>query len=378
MKKRLLAIFLVMVLAFNLAGCSLDSGNSKDNHAAVVDIKTDRTGQEEAKSLGKKAEDKKNPEQNEDGVQAEDNKIKESQPEKAKKEKSVLPAASQESQKQVRLIISCDFGSKVVLDKAVAFEEGNTVMDILKANAQVKTAYGGGFVSGINGMESSKGFSSKDWFYYVNGICAETGAGYKKVGVGDVIWWDYHVWRAGLANTALIGAYPEPFLHGYNGKVRPVKVIFTSSCREIAEKMRENLNLAGVKEVNAEEIKPGLLSSHPSPVIVIGEWEELKEIDYIKNLNQAGAKNGMGFYLAEEGIYLLNYEGKKISLYKEKTAVMGASGEGLGDANPLWLITGTDKESLASLADMLKKPDTIRYMYAAALAEGELIRLPLE
>ena len=40
---------------------------------------------------------------------------------------------------------------------------------------------------------------------------------------GDVLWWDYRRWSGGAMSVpVVVGAYPEPFLHGFPGKTSVV------------------------------------------------------------------------------------------------------------------------------------------------------------
>ena len=40
---------------------------------------------------------------------------------------------------------------------------------------------------------------------------------------GDVLWWDYRRWSgAAMSVPVVVGAYPEPFLHGFPGKTSVV------------------------------------------------------------------------------------------------------------------------------------------------------------
>ena len=40
---------------------------------------------------------------------------------------------------------------------------------------------------------------------------------------GDVLWWDYRHWSGGgMSVPVVVGAYPEPFLHGFAGKTSVV------------------------------------------------------------------------------------------------------------------------------------------------------------
>ncbi|MFY0757763.1 DUF4430 domain-containing protein [Metabacillus dongyingensis] len=71
--------------------------------------------------------------------------------------------------------------------KEVSFEEGQTLMDAMKANFEVEEA--GGFISGIDGMMAS----DKDktyWHLIVNGEDAMTGANEIELKDGDKVEFD--------------------------------------------------------------------------------------------------------------------------------------------------------------------------------------------
>jgi len=70
------------------------------------------------------------------------------------------------------LWVTRNFKESVVKDKRFKSDRGS-VMSILKENAKVETAYGGGFVASINSVSQDKDSS---WFYYVNGILGQVGA----------------------------------------------------------------------------------------------------------------------------------------------------------------------------------------------------------
>ncbi len=100
---------------------------------------------------------------------------------------------------RVRVQVTQDFAARVLIDRRIPPSPGMTVMDALRKVAKVETQYGGGFVSSINGLESTYGAGGdapRDWFYYVNGRMAKVGAADKVIRPGDVIRWDYHRWSA--------------------------------------------------------------------------------------------------------------------------------------------------------------------------------------
>jgi len=99
---------------------------------------------------------------------------------------------------------------------------GLTAAQGLERVAKVATRYGGRYVRSVNGV-SEHGRSS--WFYYVNGYLADRSAAEYRLRAGDVEWWDYRSWTDPAQDPVVVGAFPEPFLHGYDGHRRPVVVI---------------------------------------------------------------------------------------------------------------------------------------------------------
>jgi hypothetical protein len=118
------------------------------------------------------------------------------------------------------LWVTRDRGATVLLVRRVP--AGLTAMQALSREARVETRYGGRFVQAIDGVASSSGH---DWFYYVNGYLAGRGATEYRLHDGDVEWWDYRSWATPGQDEVVVGAFPEPFLHGYAGKRRPAVVV---------------------------------------------------------------------------------------------------------------------------------------------------------
>jgi hypothetical protein len=124
---------------------------------------------------------------------------------------------------QATLWVTRDEGKIVLLVRHVP--AGETAMQALDRSVKLDTRYGGRFVQAINGLAGSVS-SRHDWFYFVNGIEATRGAVDYRLHEGDIEWWDYRDWgRVGQSVAVVVGAFPEPFLHGYSGKVRPAVVV---------------------------------------------------------------------------------------------------------------------------------------------------------
>ena len=110
-------------------------------------------------------------------------------------------------------------------------------MNALRRNADVGTAYGGRFVSSINGIEGNTG-NGWDWFYFINGIEANRGATDYTLHPGDHEWWDYRYWAGYIHVPVAIGAWPEPFVHGFKGTRPRVHVSGLKCSNQLAEALK--------------------------------------------------------------------------------------------------------------------------------------------
>jgi Domain of unknown function (DUF4430) len=139
------------------------------------------------------------------------------------------------------LWVTRDRGSEVVLTAKVP--AGISAMEALRREADVDTRYGGRFVTSIEGIEGSVS-SRHDWFFYVNGYEADLSAADYELSDGDVLWWDLRSWAEQLRVPVVVGAFPEPFLHGFGGRRRPAVVLGRASptARRLARLVRGAVN----------------------------------------------------------------------------------------------------------------------------------------
>jgi hypothetical protein len=109
-----------------------------------------------------------------------------------------------------RVVISHDFGTARVREARVAPDQ--SVLTALQSAARVASK--NGFVEGIDGHRGSLS-GQRDWLYFVNGVQADVGAAEYVLRAGDVAWWDLRSWRGYMHVPAVVGSWPEPFVHGY-------------------------------------------------------------------------------------------------------------------------------------------------------------------
>ena len=138
------------------------------------------------------------------------------------------------------------FGATELVDATLEDPtESDTVVRFLDANAEIETSYGGNFVDSIDGLGGSTvDGGSQDWFFFVNGYYSDIGAGEATVEPGDRIWWDLREWREAYRVPAVVGSWPEPFLHGFGGErldtvVECVADTDPAVCEDVADKLRE-------------------------------------------------------------------------------------------------------------------------------------------
>jgi hypothetical protein len=149
----------------------------------------------------------------------------------------LLPGCGEEAagEGSAQLWITRDRGAEVVLSTTVP--AGISALEALRRKAEVETRYGGRFVQSIDGIEGDIA-GQHDWFYFVNGYEADVSAADYELHEGDVVWWDHRSWEGAIRQPVVVGAFPEPFLHGWEGKKRPAVVLFRSErLRETATKL---------------------------------------------------------------------------------------------------------------------------------------------
>ena len=117
--------------------------------------------------------------------------------------------------------ITRDRGARVL--HVARVPAGLTAMQGLSRVAKVESRYGGRYVQGVDGLKER---GRHAWFYYVNGYLADRSAAEYVLHKGDLEWWDYRSWGDPAQDPVVVGAFPEPFLHGFGGKRRPAAILY--------------------------------------------------------------------------------------------------------------------------------------------------------
>ncbi len=274
-----------------------------------------------------------------------------------------------------RLLITQDFGTRVADDlDSPKRSGGDTVLRLLERNATVTKRYGGGFVQSIDGVAGGRrGGRPYDWFFYVNGVESEEGAAAVKVRPSDRIWWDRHDWGTGQRVPAVVGSFPEPFLHGYDGHRLPTRLECTEprtpACLRVGKRLGEIGVVAG---------RGGLQTSlsRETNRVIAGLWPAIRNDDTARSLENGPKASGVFARPAADGrsIAILDPQGHVARTLGPGSGLVAATRfEG---GRPVWIITGTDEAGFLAAADALQEGDLGGH-FALAVSAGQAVDVPL-
>lgn len=268
----------------------------------------------------------------------------------------------------VRVTVTEGFGRRLIAQASERrVPAAQTVLGILSAHAHVRTGYGGGFVEAIDGV------AGPDWAFYVNGVQATLGPGGTRVNAGDRIWWDLHPDTATRSIPAVVGSFPEPFVHGIDGQRYPTTLECGAGLQAACNRIGLALRGDGVP-VADQALGTG--SGSDTLNIVVATWSQLRG-SLAGDLISHGPRSS--------GIYArFVAEGSELQLLEPDGAVGRTLGAGAGlvaatrdqVSQPEWLVTGTDLTGVKAAAATVT-PGKLRDRFALAVTAGEDVPVPL-
>jgi hypothetical protein len=272
---------------------------------------------------------------------------------------------------EVSLAVTRDYGAARVLPPVTdEASEADTVMRVLERNADISTRYGGGFVAAIDGLsEAVRGSRRYDWFFYVNGVESPVGAADFDLRGGEAIWWDYRDWSAAERVPATVGAWPQPFLDGYEGSRHPVAVECRGGGGACVE-VRGRLEAAGVP----------VTSGAPEDAIrvLVGPWARVREDSAAAQLEAGPQTSGVfvDFLRRGGGFRLrgLDEAGEPARDFGPGAGLVAATRR--YDAPPVWVVTGVGAAGVRAATGLLDAAD-LRDHYAVAVKGGQETPLPI-
>ena len=275
---------------------------------------------------------------------------------------------------EMRLTVTQDFGSRPQRDLEAPKEPGSeTVMRLLQRNAQVTTRPGGGFVQSIDGLGAGRRDGRPyGWSYYVNGIGASVGAASMRLHPGDRVWWDRHDRGAATRVPAVVGSFPEPFVHGIGGRRLPVRVECadpTAKACDVVFKVLTTLDVPAAKG--------GLRTAQTEQTlrVVVGPWRAARDDLALRGLDDGPARSGVFARPSPDGreIEALDARGHVTQTLGAGTGLVAAARN--GDEPPVWAVTGTDPDGVDAAANAFTERALGRRV-AVGVVGGRPVALP--
>ena len=208
---------------------------------------------------------------------------------------------------------------------------------------------------------------------FVNGVIAEKPAAELKLNGGDRVWLDQH--EAGVAREipAVVGSFPEPFLHGVDGQRLPVRVECdeprAGPCATVAEKL-VGLGVVAGRSVISRSAADMTLR------ILVAPWRRLRGREFEADRIDAGPR--------QSGVYARFDAGaQRLLVLDAAGAVARTLGRGTGliaatrapARQPVWFVTGTDDAGVAAAARALDE-SVLSDRFALAIADDLPVAVP--
>ena len=183
-----------------------------------------------------------------------------------------------------------------------------------------------------------------------------------------------------MSVPAIVGDFPQPFLSGYQEKMKPTSVVYDESFSSEAEVLVEKLKGYGITRVSA--VQCDVLSDETKAdnnLIIIA----LPDNRLIKELNDAHKKLGFFLNIQQNELTVLDAEGNQSGKFGEGSGLIQATQnpwypEGIGSGeNTVWMITGMDMDGVISAVEVLVKyPDKLKYACSVMISEGKVTKVP--
>jgi hypothetical protein len=199
----------------------------------------------------------------------------------------------------------------------------------------------------------------------VNGIESPIGSAEYDLSDGDRIWWDYRDWTAAMRVPAVVGSWPEPFVHG-SQRERYSTVLFCRRLLAVCNTVRDRLEEIDVQPRAPLDEDPDA----PPPVnLIVGVWADVRQTPPTELLTRDPSESGVfaRFVGTKRPLLeVLNKEGQPAGSIGKGGGLIAALRP--GDGPPTWVVTGTDAKGVAAAANLLG--DQLRNRYAVATQPG--------
>jgi hypothetical protein len=252
---------------------------------------------------------------------------------------------SDEADEGVSITVTRDFGrEQVSTERLPQLEDGATAADLLRE-------------AGAAGAGS----------LFVNGVKpAEPPADYE-LSPGEHLQLD----ESRSRTRAIVGSFPEPFLHGLDGRKRPVRVECDDAEADYCKDAKDALGDAGVPVSGSSIGAPG---TENVTRLVVAKWPAARIVRGGHTLEVGPAQSGVYARFTSDALELLDADGEVVRQAAPGTALIAALRPRADEL--LWLVTSLDDAGLAAGVDALNS-NALRNAFAVAVTGAKVRKLPL-
>lgn len=268
----------------------------------------------------------------------------------------------------VQLTVTRAFGAQSLAElPAPKLGGDDSVLALTERNATAQTGAGGA----VRSIDGASAGAAARWSLYVNGIATtKTGSALNS---GDHVWWDLHEAAAAGEVRAVVGSFPEPFLHGSGGRKLPVVVECSNPTGSACSTVATALSNAGVPVARG-----GLLLAAGATElrVLVGDWPALLHDRAAAQIGQGPAHSGVFARLSSDGatITVLDKSGNAVRTLGAHSGLIAATRYRFDE--PVWVVTGTDAAGIDAAARAFE-PGALHDRFALAIAPDDIgIALP--
>ena len=176
---------------------------------------------------------------------------------------------------------------------------------------------------------------------------------------------------------AVVGSFPEPFVHGTEGKRYPVRIDCGQDDADACNRVSDKLQAAGIAPSTSAIGAP---AGQEVLRLVVGRWSEVRQDAASEQIEKGPDKSGVFAQfnpVGQSGAY-------DLALLDAQTRTVRTLGPGSGlvaatrfeDQAPTWVVAGTDSAGLGRAIALLDQR-TLDSRFAVATSGGAPIPLPL-
>jgi hypothetical protein len=208
---------------------------------------------------------------------------------------------------------------------------------------------------------------------FVNGIRAGQPLRTLELHGGDQVWLDQH--RPGAARDigAVVGSFPEPFVHGVGGKRLPVRVECddprAGACAAVADKLVGLGVVAGRSIISRS-------AADETVRILVAPWKRLRGREFEADSVDAGPGSSGVFARFDgsaEHLLVLDAAGKVARTLGAGTGLIATTRAQA--RQPVWFVTGTDAAGVDAAARALDE-SVLSGHFALAISHDRAVAVP--